>query len=871
MLKSIWLKINRSRRLAVSLLLLMMVPGTVSLIILGTQIRAELVELKTASSDNIQWNLSQIETDLLHLSNALILVHHDDNIDDSLENVRKRFDIFYSRAQTITDGSGYRYVNDYSVTAQALKNVREYLSKSVAVIDGPDAALLGSIDSLLHRLDGVRADTRTIATEGINHFAILHGKQRTYLSSLLIKSSVLSAVILAALAFVLFILFRQFGITERESKRRQQTAQHYKSLIEASLDAIVVVDSFGKIIDFNGQASKIFGYSKDEAVGQCSVELLVPPKHRKAHANRMRQFRDHGKTTFADAGLMEVFAMRKNGQSFRAELSVASSQGPYGTVFVSFLRDITSRFKQQQQEIKIRDRALAADKAKSKFLAVMSHEMRTPLNGLMGTLELLSDTSLNARQRKFVSVAQTSGNLLLRHVNDVLDISRVEANRLELNMTVFSPLDLTNEVAEVNRASAKVRGNKLTVINRLPKTTKIKTDRFRLGQTLLNLVGNAVKFTCDGTITIEIRRRNGLNSKPEIEFRVIDTGIGIAPENQEQVFDDFVMMDTSYGRQGEGTGLGLGISRRMAEAMGGKLTLSSELGRGSEFTVCLPMGDVSNDELASSHTKRNNKKEKPALLHVSGPSLNVLVVEDNAINSIVAREYLEGMGHTVSEACNGAEGVQAANQQKFDVILMDISMPVMDGLKATEVIRQGNGRSSSSIILGLTAHALPKEQEAFIAAGMQQCLHKPINRIQLSEALAQIQAAKSEQEEAELTEGFEPDSVVIDLDEISELRRLLGDERFLSAVEEFLTEIVDEAPRVQRPNSQEELAEVAALVHKMNGGTGMLGAKKLQFSLHALESCCKLGELDQFDDLHKDLKQVCAQTNHAYRQYLEIA
>ena len=319
-----------------------------------------------------------------------------------------------------------------------------------------------------------------------------------------------------------------------------------------------------------------------------------------------------------------------------------------------------------------------------------------------GTLDLLSDTDLDERQQKYVGVMDASGKMLLEHVNNVLDISRVDAGMAERVEEPFDVCELAQSTVEGLQTTAELRGNTLKIAQPGPRAGMRVGDRKRIQQILFNLLGNAIKFTENGAVTLEIDCENGGET---VEFRVIDTGIGIAEADLARVFEDFVTLDASYQREVEGTGLGLGIVRRLTDLLQGEIGVESEEGAGSVFWVRLPLPHVA--------ARPFTRTVSLAPQEVAGRALRVLVVEDNEINRMVAREMLERNGCVVTEAVDGQDGVRAAEADAFDLILMDISMPKLDGTAAARMVKSGHGPNAGTPIIALTAHALPADVARF--------------------------------------------------------------------------------------------------------------------------------------------------------------
>jgi PAS domain S-box-containing protein len=495
------------------------------------------------------------------------------------------------------------------------------------------------------------------------------------------------------------------------------------AIVRTMLDAVIVLNQEGRIIAFNESAQATFGYTREEAEGQLMGDIIVPDHLKDAHYAGMHRYLATRKRRVVGAGRVELEAKHKDGTVFPVELSINTAQSAEGEIFVSYLRDISAQVAARKELHETRDKALAGEKAKADLLAVMSHEMRTPLNGLIGTLDLLRGTDLSEDQEKYLSMMAASGDLLLHHVNDVLDISRIESGRMQLQENPFELPQVLHRVVNSQEASAKQRGNQIELrLNRAPKT--VVGDAGRLEQILVNLVGNAVKFTRDGNVVLEARTTDG-----GVRLIVQDNGVGIPETDHKRIFDDFVTLDPSYSRDSGGTGLGLAIVRRLVGAMGGTIKLDSTDGAGSTFMVDLPLEVAAEqDHLAEL------KNPKPGNILEDG-KCQILLVEDNAINRMVARGILELENCTVIEAEDGVEGVQIAMSTAFDIILMDISMPRMDGVDATKAIRGQEGPNQNTPIVALTAHAMPEEVATFMAAGMNDVLTKPTSRAALSKAL----------------------------------------------------------------------------------------------------------------------------------------
>lgn len=797
--------------------------SAIMVVYLLTDVRTKMAELATSPQDNVQWTLTQLEVEYLTLALEVERVsaqNASDPIPPDLAQLRRRYDILYSRIQTIRDGSLYEpAVSGANVEAE-FRIVSEAIFGLADLIDQSDQALLADLPDIKVLLAEQHSLIRRILTVGNRGLAFSADSARRDVADVLVRVAGAVAVLLFTLATMTVLFRREAALSDVRLRENLATSARLESIFSTSRDAILVFNRDGVILNMNRAALEMFGEATT-GTKAFRIDSLLARENGDDHPPVTGAELFDAAAAGRQTGL-RVIGLREDGTEFPAEISIDTSTRPRTPICVAVIRDITHQVATESELKTSRDMARADERAKARFLGVISHEMRTPLNGILGTIQLIEEDMNSPAQpadttlQTYLPVLKTCATSLHHLVDDVLDITQIESG-LKLKPRSFDLEQMVRDVVASARPTSRQRGNRMELICDAP-IGEVMGDPDRLRQVLSNLVSNAIKFTSNGQITVELIKNPG----DIVEIHVTDTGMGMTDAEVERVFDDFFRTDAAISNQIKGTGLGLGIARALVTAMDGEIGAESVLGEGSVFWIRLPLPRAAAAAPLA----------KPAV--PPPPPSRILLVEDNATNRLIARRLLENDGHAVTEATNGLESLDICMKHPFDLILMDISMPMMDGPTAADEIRRHNGPNQHTRIVALTAHVEGSLVNDRPMHSMDAILHKPLDRALLND---QIRLALGQ---SAVETGTGPTTVAT-----GTYLKGFAPETAAHLIDAFLQEVERELPTlVDMSHAPRDAADIrlAEELHKLAGAAASLGVTPLHDALIRAEATERAGD-----------------------------
>ena len=613
-----------------------------------------------------------------------------------------------------------------------------------------------------------------------------------------------------------------------DSKKTQDTK--FQSFLESVPDAIVIVDKQGNIQSVNKQTEEMFGYLRNEIIGN-KIELLMPSRFKEAHPGHRDGFVSHPKTRKMGEG-MQLFAQRKNGLEFPVEISLSNIETEDGFMVCSSIRDVSNQKRIEKDLNEAILKAENATKSKQQFLSNMSHEIRTPMNAIIGFTKVILKTELTPKQKEYLNAIKMSGDTLIVLINDILDLAKVDAGKMIFEK---APFKLSLSIATMlHLFETKIQEKNLELIVKYDQNIPevLVGDAIRLHQIILNLVGNAIKFTSEGKITVSVRKLTEDTENITIEFSIADTGIGIEAKKIDKIFENFQQAHSQTSRIFGGTGLGLAIVKQLVEKQGGSIRVESEVDKGATFSFVLAF------KKAKGATVLDNQITE--LVDDPIQDIKVLVVEDVELNQLLMKTLLDDFGFECDIAANGKIAIEKLEKNSYDIILMDLQMPVMNGFQATDYIR--NSLKLQIPIIALTADVTTVDIEKCQSVGMNDYIAKPVNEQVLYSKILGVIKNYPTRIDTKSSQDFEiKNNKISNLDYLNKITKS-NPKLMIEMIEVFLNQTPPLLEIMQESLKNKDSTSLKTAVHKLIPSFLIMGldptietmAKELQEKAHTV-------------------------------------
>lgn len=813
---------NYSNR-SVRFLLVLMSIASIALILSAFQFRNRLEAIRSADTDNEGWVVAQLEVDIQDLNLAVeYFLRAPEDRENALRSIRQEFDIFYSRVD-ITEGTLKRLTQPDDLQKPILRLTAER-DRIATLVDKLTVSDVGNVETLRRNIENLYPLARQIAVRALQLFSQQYTDARNS-EQILFRGFFVQSMLLALLvsggAFMVVHLWR---ILEHRTKQADRMAAMLETAFDSMLSAVIVTDKTGLILSCNNQAEAMFGFSSDQMNGAKVEDLIVPDSLAERHSKAVQRYAREGKTSLIGAGPTKTIAKRADKTEFPVEIALVADTDMQGRdIVLGFLRDVSKQVSDEKRLKEALKKAEDASQVKGMFLSTMSHEMRTPLHGLMAALGLIDQDRLDPESRNYLATAKQCSERALEQINDVLDLTRVGESKPRPEE--FSPTSIAADILDELQPLAQRNGTKISLATAKSfKSLRLVGLRVAFSRALYNLVGNAVKFTNDGHVKISLSLEDITHDQVLMTVTVRDNGIGIDPRHHERIFQKFETLPNA-GHQ-SGSGLGLSIADLAVRQQGGQISIQSNVGIGSTFQFTVPL-----KKLSKSPERSLGAESIKAYPDEAFYMLKVLVVDDNDVNLTLMKAMVEKLGHKASVASGGLQAMRQAQRAAYDVILMDFSMPEMDGPTAAAKIRNGNGPSAKARIVGVTAliEALSNDPAFY---SMDEVLVKPISHAQLASTLCRAQDTKGAPQIAKAEQTPVRQA-------LQDLTKMLSEEDALQLITATLTE-AHTALAAMLDNSL-PITQKAEIIHKVVGSTAMIGFHDLSEAFSEAEEMAQRG------------------------------
>ncbi|MFA5040212.1 MAG: ATP-binding protein [Bdellovibrionales bacterium] len=614
----------------------------------------------------------------------------------------------------------------------------------------------------------------------------------------------------------------RFDVIQANEKLKEEEAK-IRTIMDNVMEGIVVLNDSGVILAFNKASERLHGYSADEAIGQ-TISLLVPNESKTETEERFKRYIETKESGYIGVERI-ITGQRKDGSVF--PMIVTMSEVFFGKtrLFIALVRDITQQMEKEEDLLRTKERAEAANKIKSEFLANMSHELRTPLNSVFGMTRLLLGTKLTTEQEELANTVLLSSTNLMEIVNDILDLSKIEAGEVRLEHIGFDPHQVLHSVVRSLAHAAKEKHVPIVRLYENETIPYVIGDPLRVGRIMTNLLSNAIKYTEIGHVEVRATAKRLDNAHVELHCEVTDTGVGIPEDKLESVFDKFVQADSSTTRKYGGTGLGLAITRELVLLMNGKIGVNSVVGQGTTFWFTIPF-----ETTKHLYEEKSIRRQKASLGIVPRKDARILVAEDHPMNQLLIKRLLDKFGiGTSTIVANGNEALTFYKTSPWTAILMDCYMPDKNGYDATAEIRQIERSTNTHVpIIAMTANAMVGDKEKCLHAGMDEYISKPINIEELKEVLSQWIVFDENLSNEPLGASMSEETPPVDL---TMLRTLTGGDAEVE--KELMKTFVDQSDKnlnalKEYCSANGECKPWMEAAHMLKGGSGSIGAEELR-------------------------------------------